>query len=36
MALPQPLVEKTTYTEDDYFAFERDAFGRWEYVDGPR
>ena len=34
MALPHPRVEKGTYTEDEYFAFEREAFGRWEYVEG--
>jgi Uma2 family endonuclease len=34
MALPQRYVEKDAYTEDEYFAFERDAFGRWEYVGG--
>src|SRR3712207_6617278 len=34
MALPQPYIEKDLYTEDEYFAFEREAFGRWEYVNG--
>ena len=26
--------EKETYTEDEYFEFERTNFGRWEYVKG--
>ena len=34
MALPQPFVEKDAYTEDEYFAYEQSAFGRWEYVGG--
>jgi len=37
MALPLRCVEqieKETYTEDEYFEFERTAFGRWEYVNG--
>jgi Uma2 family endonuclease len=34
MALPQQFVEKDTYTEDEYFAFEQSAFGRWEYCSG--
>lgn len=34
MALAQQYVEKTHYTEAEYFEFERAAFGRWEYVDG--
>ena len=29
-----PFAEKTTYTEDEYFDFERRNFGRWEYVNG--
>lgn len=29
-----PYIEKTHYTEAEYFEFERTAFGRWEYVDG--
>ena len=29
-----PLEEKTSYTEDEYFEFERLSFGRWEYVGG--
>ena len=35
MALPQRYienVEKDAYTEDEYFEFERRAFGRWEFV----
>ena len=27
-------IEKETYTEDEYFEFERTSFGRWEYVKG--
>jgi Uma2 family endonuclease len=34
MSLPQAFVEKETCTEDEYFAFEREAFGRWEYRGG--
>lgn len=34
MAIARQYVEKDSYTEDDYFAFEETAFGRWEYVDG--
>lgn len=34
MALQHQYVEKETYTEDDYFAFEQTAFGRWEFVNG--
>ena len=34
MALAQEYIEKTHYTEAEYFEFERTAFGRWEYVDG--
>jgi len=35
IALPQQYFEeKDIYTEDEYFAFERTAFGRWEYVGG--
>lgn len=34
MALQQQFVEKETYTEDDYFAFEQTAFGRWEFFNG--
>jgi len=34
MALAQQYVEKTHYTEAEYFEFERTAFGRWEYVNG--
>ncbi len=39
MALPQRYVEallpdKDRYTEDEYFAFEEHALGRWEYVRG--
>ncbi len=29
-----PFEEKTSYTEDEYFEFERLSFGRWEYVGG--
>ena len=29
-----PYIEKTHYTEAEYFEFERTAFGRWEYVNG--
>lgn len=29
-----PDAEKTVYTEDEYFEFERMNFGRWEYVNG--
>jgi Uma2 family endonuclease len=34
MAIPQPYIEKESYTEDEYLAFERDHFGRWEFVNG--
>ncbi len=34
MALQRQYEEKESYTEDDYFAFEQTAFGRWEYVSG--
>ncbi len=34
MALARQFVEKTHYTEADYFEFERTSFGRWEYVSG--
>src|SRR5215469_8810303 len=34
MALPQAHMEKEAYTEDEYFAFEQVAFGRWEFVTG--
>lgn len=34
MALQRQYEEKEFYTEDDYFAFEQTAFGRWEYVGG--
>ncbi len=34
MALARQFVEKTHYTEADYFEFERTSFGRWEYVGG--
>lgn len=34
MALARQFVEKTHYTEADYFEFERTSFGRWEYVNG--
>ncbi len=34
MALPMPFIEKDSYTEDEYFAFEPTSFGRWEYVRG--
>jgi len=34
MALAQQYVEKTHYTEAEYFEFERTAFGRWEHVNG--
>lgn len=37
MALPLRYVEqveKETYTEDEYFEFERTPFGRWEYING--
>ena len=34
MALQRQYEEKDAYTEDDYFAFERTAFGRWEFVGG--
>lgn len=29
-----PYIEKTHYTEAEYFEFEQTAFGRWEYVNG--
>ncbi len=29
-----PYAEKTIYTENEYFEFERRSFGRWEYVNG--
>lgn len=29
-----PYAEKTTYTEAEYFEFERRSFGRREYVNG--
>ena len=28
----QTGVQKEAYTEDEYFEFERRAFGRWEFV----
>ena len=28
------ITEKTTCTEDEYFAFDRTSVGRWEYVSG--
>ena len=34
MAVAEQYVEKTHYTEADYFEFEQTAFGRWEYVNG--
>jgi len=34
MALAQQYVEKTHFTEAEYFEFEHTAFGRWEYVNG--
>lgn len=34
MALARQFVEKTRYTEAEYFEFERTSFGRWEYVNG--
>ncbi len=34
MALAEQYVEKTHYTEAEYFEFERTAFGRWEYMNG--
>ena len=34
MALPQRYIQKDVYTEAEYFAFESEAFGRWEYVNG--
>ncbi len=34
MAILQQFIEKDKYTEDDYFAFMENAFGRWEYVHG--
>lgn len=34
MALARQFVEKTHYSEADYFEFERTSFGRWEYVNG--
>ena len=34
MALAQQYIEKTHYTEAEYFEFERTSFGRWEYVNG--
>ena len=34
MALAGQYVEKTHYTEAEYFEFERTSFGRWEYVNG--
>src|SRR4051812_24858568 len=34
LGLPQTQMKKDSHTEDEYFAFERDAFGRWEYVGG--
>ena len=29
-----PYIEKTHYTEAEYFEFEKTSFGRWEYVNG--
>lgn len=34
MSLAHSYAEKEVYTEDEYFAFEREAFGRWEYIRG--
>ena len=34
MALAQAYIEKEVYTEDEYFEFERGAFGRWEFMQG--
>ena len=34
MALTQPVIEKDTYSEDEYFEFEQTAFGRWEFIGG--
>ncbi len=34
MALAEQYVEKTHYTEAEYFEIERTSFGRWEYVNG--
>ena len=34
MAMPQRYLEQDSYTEDEYFAFESTAFGRWEFVHG--
>ena len=34
MAVALRSVEKDRYTEEEYFAFEQTAFGRWEYVNG--
>jgi len=34
MVLPQHFVEKESFTEDEYFAFEQSSFGRWEYCCG--
>ncbi len=34
MALARQFVEKTRYTEAEYFEFERTSFGRWEYING--
>ena len=38
MALPQKYIEnaeKEVYTEDEYFEFERRAFGHWEFARRP-
>ena len=34
IALPYKTMETDRYTEDEYFAFEQDSFGRWEYIRG--
>ena len=34
LAHQHQYLEKDCYTEDEYFEFERTAFGRWEYVHG--
>ena len=34
MALAERYVERTNYTEEEYFEIERTSFGRWEYVGG--
>lgn len=34
MALAERYIERTDYTEEEYFEVERTSLGRWEYVNG--